>query len=83
MVIQLVLVALLYSLFIILVKLNSSKKYNEWDNATTTIADYTLKYDIPEAIYAKYRDEIFPTEEHKNVNYGFTCYMKREFEDVL
>ena len=63
--------------------LNSSKKYNEWDEATTTIADYTVRYAIPKEVYENYRDSVFPDSGHHNVNYGFSCYLKDEFEFLM
>ena len=80
---QLLVIAGIYAFFIILVKLNASKKFHEWDSVTTTIADYTVKYTIPEIEYEHYKRNIFPMSEYTNVNYGFSNYLKSEFERLI
>jgi hypothetical protein len=81
--VQILVVALIYSFFIVLIKINSSKKYNEWDMVTTTIADYNVSYRIPDEEYDHYKENVFPNSGHRNVNYGFMCYLKEEFERIL
>ena len=83
MAIQLICITLIYEFFIFLIKRSNSTKFNEWDQETTTIADYTLKYTIPPSIYEKYKTEVFPTSGHENVNYGFSCFLKEEFEEII
>ena len=53
-------------MFIILIKLTASKKFHEWDGETTTIADYTVKYEIPEVEYEHYMKNILPLSEYKD-----------------
>jgi len=50
---------------------------------TKTIADYTLKWKVEPKIYENYRKNIFPTDPHSNVNYGFSIYLKEEFEKMM
>jgi len=53
---QMLLVTLVYLIFIGLVKVSNSRRYNDWDAETTTIADYTLRYEIPRVVYDKYKE---------------------------
>ena len=85
--VQILAVAFVYSVFIILIKWNASKKYYEWDQETTTIADYTISYKIPDVEYDYYVNDVWPYEnrpdDETNVNFGFSKYLKKEFERIL
>jgi len=79
-------VAVSVIVFIVLIswfKNKTKKAYKKWDLNTKTIADYTLHYKIDERLYEHYEKEIFQHENHENINYGFSCYLKREIERLL
>jgi len=68
--------ALVYSIFILFIYINSRKLYYKWNAKTHTISDYTARYTIPEQEFNHYKQHIFPHDVYKNVNLGFSNYMK-------
>lgn len=59
------------------------KQFNEWDSETTTISDYVIEFAIPTDVYEYYKTSVFPSSGHSNINYGFSIYLKEEFETIL
>lgn len=76
---------------------NSTKeRYEEWDQNTTTISDYTVKYDVPSSLYNTFIEEhgrgsginsndsdISATFEKISPLYAFKKYLKRQIEGKL
>ncbi|CAI2370761.1 unnamed protein product [Moneuplotes crassus] len=62
-------------------------KYIEWDHKTTTISDYTVKFDIPDELYEKYIDYIYDLsgEEVSGESqvYAFKKFLRDEIVAML
>jgi hypothetical protein len=81
--IQICVTAVVYLAYIVFLQLNSNALYNQWNKSIHTISDYTVKYKIPIEEFNHYKDNVFPNDQYTNVNYGFSNYMKNNFEKVL
>ena len=55
---QMLIITGIYTIFIAIIKFTNSYQFNQWDNITTTISDYTFKFQIPEGMYEKYKSDI-------------------------
>jgi len=95
--IQSMLTCLVFIFGVVWIKYSTSKRYEEWDNQTTTISDYTVMYRIPEQLYhnftvdvkldtqtQEYRDIEESSEfERKSMLYLFQNHLKRKIEQEL
>lgn len=57
--IQILLTTLAFIGFLFFLRKRTSQEYTEWDVQTTTISDYTMQYEIPEAIFNDYKERIY------------------------
>jgi hypothetical protein len=95
--IQSLLTATVYLVGIWYIRRSTSKRYEEWDLNTTTISDYTVKYEIPKSVYQNFYDEhindneinsnhgsdVSAMFERDSVLYAFKKHLKRNIEDKL
>ena len=95
--VQIMLTTIAFIAFLMFLKWKTSREYTSWDVETTTISDYTMKYQIPRKIFDDFKKNIYPTTQHiqengmlkldqnpnENVIYAFKCYLKNEFEEIL
>ena len=75
-------VTLVYLIFLWLIERSNKKAYTEWDNLTTTISDYTMRYKIPKRVFEKYRDEIYKPNSDGLI-YSFKGYLTERIEEFL
>ena len=79
--------AVLFLLAMAMMIKRSSEQYTEWDLNTTTISDYTVRYQIPENLYNYYSNSVYPQEvggdPKESKIYSFKRFLKREVEKLL
>ena len=66
--IEVILINIIFLAFCYLINQRLKRKYIEWDHKTTTISDYTVKFEIPEELYEKYIDYIYDLNESEFSN---------------
>ena len=59
------------------------EKYNEWDQKTTTIEDYTLKWQIPQKLYDDFVLNIYRQDSNENPVYAFKKYLNNEISTFI
>jgi ABC-type dipeptide/oligopeptide/nickel transport system permease component len=60
---EVVLVNVIFLIFVHKVNKSLQNKYTEWDHKTTTISDYTVKYQIPDKLYERFVDYVYDMNE--------------------
>ncbi|CAI2370510.1 unnamed protein product [Moneuplotes crassus] len=62
-------------------------KYTEWDHKTTTISDYTVKYDLPDDLYKKFISYIYDFSGQdvagESEVYAFKKFLRDEISKML
>jgi hypothetical protein len=93
---QAILTAIVYLIGIWYIKRSTSTRYEEWDQETTTISDYTVKYDVPSSLYDEFarlheensdrnssNSDVSTQYEADSTVYAFQKKLKEEIEDKL
>ncbi|CAI2376938.1 unnamed protein product [Moneuplotes crassus] len=78
------------------IRKSTKDRYEEWDRKTTTISDYTVKYNVPEVVYKDFLlshgmytnfqpsdGDISAEFEQESPIYAFKKELKRQVEDKL
>ena len=73
--------------FCYIVNRKLKSKYIEWDHKTTTISDYTVKFDIEEEVYEKFVDYVYDLNEAEYSKesrvFVFKKFLKEEITKML
>ena len=73
--------------FCYIVNRKLKSKYIEWDHKTTTISDYTVKFDIEEEVYEKFVDYVYDLNEteysEESRVFVFKKFLKEEITKML
>ena len=67
-------------------RVRGSEQYKQWDKDTKTIADYTVKLEIPKRAYDYFLKEEEPKRRkfpQESTNYRFKEYLREEVERIL
>lgn len=94
--IQIIITSLVYLAGIFWIRWKTKKRYEEWDINTTTISDYTVRYEIPYQVYHSFisrriedhelgsnRSDVSAQFEKESTIYAFKKYLKRKVEQRL